>query len=109
MSLTLPVATMRITSGLREAEVALDAALLKQSQLLTEMIAARLADDGQGFIGQPEVMRIIKAQQSVTASANDLARVHGGLLEIGREKALIEDCPESRPIRGQADEPAVAA
>ena len=108
MAMTTPVATMRITSGLREAEAALDQALLKQSQLLTEMIAARLAHEGDAFIGQPEVMRVIKAQQSVTASANDLARVHGGLLEIGREVAFIEDCPEDGPIRGTADRAEVA-
>lgn len=99
MNMTQPVATMRLSSSIREAETALDEALLKQSQLLTEMVTARLNDDGPAFVGQVEIMRMIKAQQSVTASANDLARVHGGLLEIGREKSLIDDCPEDGPIR----------
>lgn len=99
MTMTTPVAAMRISSGIRDAEAALDEALLKQSQLLTEMITARLHDDGPAFVGQVEVMRLIKAQQAVTSSANDLARVHGGLLDIGREKSLIDDCPEDGPIR----------
>lgn len=99
MNMTQPIATMRISSSIREAETALDEALLKQSQLLTEMVTARLHDDGPAFVGQVEIMRMIKAQQAVTASANDLARVHGGLLEIGREKSLIDDCPEDGPIR----------
>jgi hypothetical protein len=98
MTMPFPVATMRISNGLREAEVALDAALLKHSQLLTEMITARMATDVSSTVGQTQVMRLIKAQQSITAAANDLARVHGGLLEIGREKSLIEDCPEKGPI-----------
>lgn len=99
MTMTIPVATLRISTGIRDAETALDHALLKQSQLLTEMISARMLDDGPAFVGQVEVMRLIKAQQSVTASANDLARIHGGLLDIGREKALIDDCPEDGPIK----------
>ena len=103
MSMTEQVATIRITNVLREAEAALDEALLKQSELLTEMINARLSSGGTSIIGQVEIMRLIKSQQSITASANNLSRVHGGLLEIGREKALIEDCPENGPIRGMAD------
>lgn len=100
MTMTIRVATMRITDGIRKAETALNQALLSQSQLLTEMVNARLLDSESGaFVGQVEVMRLIKAQQSVSASANDLARVHGGLLEIGREKAIIQDCPEDGPIR----------
>lgn len=99
MTMPFPVATMRITNGLREAEVALDAALLKQSQLLTELITVRLETDVPSSVGQTQVMRLIKAQQAITSAANDLARVHGGLLGIGREKALIEDCPEKAPIK----------
>lgn len=98
MTMPFPVATMRISNGLREAEVALDSALLKHSQLLTEMITARLETDTPSTVGQVQVMRLIKAQQSITAAANDLARVHGGLLDIGREKLLLEDCPEKGPI-----------
>ena len=101
MTITKQTASLRISSELRDAEEALDQALLAQSRLLTEMITARMETDADTFEGQAEIMRLIKAQQSVTASANDLARVHGGLLDIGREVAIIEDCPEPGPIRGE--------
>lgn len=101
MTMSPEVATLRITNVLRDAETAIDQALLSQSRLLTEMIAARLGTGETSILGQAEVMRLIKAQQSLTASATDLARVHGGLLEIAREKAIFEDCPEDGPMRGQ--------
>jgi hypothetical protein len=105
MTMSPEIAQIRISNVLRDAETALDQALLTQSRLLTEMITARLETGQPAVLGQAEIMRLIKAQQALTTSGNDLARVHGGLLEIGREKAMIEDCPENRPIRGdlQAD------
>ncbi|TIX50450.1 hypothetical protein [Alteraurantiacibacter aquimixticola] len=103
MTMTKKVATMRITDELREAEVAIDEALLRQSALLTELVRARMATEERNWVGQAEIMRLIKAQQAVTSSANDLARVHGGLLKIGQEKGLIEDCPEKGPIKGLSE------
>lgn len=103
MSMSVPVASMRIANELKEAEVALDRALLTQSRLLSEMLSARLAVNGEAFIGQAEVMRLLKAQQSVTASTNDLARVHGGLLQIGREKSYIDECPKDGRTNGLSD------
>ncbi len=99
MTMTPQIATMRITEELKHAETALDEALLRQSQLLTEMLRARMEAEQRNWIGQAEIMRLIKAQQSITASGNDLARVHGGLLDIGREKGLVDDCPENGPMR----------
>lgn len=99
MTMTTSVAAMRITSSLREAETALDQAMLKQAELMATMIKARLDADAEPFTGQAEIMRLLKAQQAITSSSNDLARVHGGMLEIGREKAVIDDCPEPGKMR----------
>lgn len=99
MTMTPSVATMRISTSLREAEEALDQALLKQAELMSAMVTARMATDEKAFTGQEQLMRLVKAQQSITASANDLARVHGGMLEIGREMGVIEECPDGGPMR----------
>ena len=101
MTMTPEVATMRITEELRRAEKSLDEALMRQSELLATMLTARMMASDEPFSGQAEILRLIKAQQAITASANDLARVHGGLLEIGRERNLIDECPEERRISGQ--------
>lgn len=99
MTMTPSIAALRIATCLKEAEAAIDQALLKQAQLMTALVTARMETDNPAFTGQEQLMRLVKAQQAITASANDLARVHGGMLEIGREMGLIEDCPEGGPMR----------
>lgn len=102
MTMTPSIATMRISSSLRDAEAALDDALLKQAELMTTLVAARMEADAAPFTGQEQLMRLVKAQQALTASANDLARVHGGMLEVGREMGVIDDCPEGGPMKPSA-------
>jgi hypothetical protein len=104
MRMTVPVAQMRITRDLREAEAALDEALLKQASLLVTMVAARRETGSEPFLGQEALMRLAKSQQTLLTAGGDLARVHGGLLEIGRERAdIVHDCPPNEPT-GSEDE-----
>lgn len=99
MTMTYPIATLRISSRLSAAEVALDEALLKQSELMSTLLVARLETGVAPFTGQEQLIRLVKAQQAITSSSNDLARVHGGMLKIGREIGLIDDCPEPGEIK----------
>jgi hypothetical protein len=97
--MTVPVAQMRITRDLREAEAALDEALLKQSALLSSMVAARRETGSEPFLGQEALMRLAKSQQTLLSAGGDLARVHGRLLDVQREKGVGEECPEDEKTR----------
>jgi hypothetical protein len=99
MSMTLPIAEMRITRDLRQAEAALDDALLKQTSLLASLITARREIGDKPFLAQAELMRLVKSQQTLLSASGDLARVHGGLKEIGREYGrVVHECPPNEPI-----------
>lgn len=102
MAMSPEIAQLRISRDLEEAEQALDTAILKQSSLMTTMIVAR-RDTGQNpFTGQATLMRLAKSTQTLVTAGGELARVHGGLLEIGRERGVIERCPPNEPMRGEA-------
>lgn len=109
MTMTIAVAQARIARELTDAETALNDALLKQSQLFSSMIAAR-RDVGAGhFTGQEILMRLNKAQQELLSSGGGLARVHNGLLGIGREVAgTSDDCPDDWRKIGHTPEAEVA-
>jgi hypothetical protein len=104
MSMTLAVAQIRIIHELREAEASLDEALLKQAKLFATLITARRETGTEPFVGHNELMRLVKSQRTLLSACSDLARVHGGLKEIGRERgAIIHDCPPNKPM-GVVDE-----
>lgn len=105
MTMNTVVAQMRITRELVEAENALNDALLKQSQLFSTMLAARRDIEIGQFTGQDVLMRLNKAQSDLLASGGGLARVHGGLLELGKEVGhVMDDCPDDWKKIGKADE-----
>ena len=96
MTMTTTVAHARLARELTDAETALDEALIRQSQLFTSMIVARRDVEVGQFTGQDVLMRLNKAQQELLSSGCGLARVHGRLLDIGREVGVLnEDCPIS--------------
>ena len=101
MPMTIPVAQMRITRDLRDAEAALDDALLKQTMLLASMITARRETGSEPFLGHETMLRLAKSQQTLLTAGGDLARVHGGLLEVQRETGVGAECPPNKPT-GQA-------
>ena len=85
MTMTTNVAQLRIEREVREAEEALNEALLRQSQLFTSMLAARRDIGTPVLTGQDALLRLSKSQQSLLTAGGDLARVHGRLAEIGAE------------------------
>jgi hypothetical protein len=99
MSMTVPVAQMRIARDISEAEKALDEALIRHSSLFTTMVAARRETGAAPFAGHEALMRLAKSQQALLEAGGNLARVHGSLLELQKEVCGNDDCPEEDPIR----------
>ncbi len=98
MKMSHDVAQMRIVRELRDAEEALDNALLRQSSLLTTMVEARRATGSNPFVGQEALLRLSKSQQTLLTAGGDLARVHANLLTIQADVLGFEDCPEGKPM-----------
>ncbi|MCB2067941.1 MAG: hypothetical protein KDE15_15025 [Erythrobacter sp.] len=93
MSMTKPVAQMRITNDLREAEAAIDNALLQQAKLLSTMVLARRETGSSPTMGHEAMLRLVKSQQTILTASGELARVHGSLLKIQSDVLGYEDCP----------------
>lgn len=98
--MTLSISQMRITRDLRAAEEALDEALIKNNALFGTLLVARQQTESTGpFSGHDVLLRLVKSQQTLLSAGSDLARVHGGLSQIGREMgAAVHDCPEDGPL-----------
>jgi hypothetical protein len=99
MSMTVPVAQMRIARDITEAEKALDEALIRQSSLFTTMVSARRETGAKPFVGHEALLRLVKSQQALLEAGGNLARVHGSLLELQKEVCGGDDCPEDDPVR----------
>lgn len=97
MSMTVPVARMRIARDITEAEKALDEALLRQSSLFTTMVSARKETGSDPFTGHEALLRLAKSQQALLEAGGNLARVHGQLLEVSKEVAGVDECPPNEP------------
>lgn len=98
MKMSFDVAQLRIVRELREAEDALDNALLRQSSLLTTMIEARRSTSSSPYTGQEALLRLTKSQQTLVSAGNELARVHSNLLKVQHDVLGYEECPEGGPI-----------
>lgn len=99
MPMSNSVAQLRISRGLREAELAVDEALLKQSALLSTLIKAR-QDTGAGpFTGHDALLRLSKSQLTLLSAGGELARVHSSLLKIQQDVLGYEACPKNMPMR----------
>lgn len=74
MSMTNPVARLRIARDRRKAEAALDGALLKQTGLLATLILAHRETASEPFLDQAELMRLVKSQQSLLSASGEHCR-----------------------------------
>ena len=97
MSMTVPVAQMRIARDISEAEKALDEALIRHSSLFTTMVSARLETGSEPFVGHEALLRLAKSQQALLEAGGNLARVHGSLLEVQKEVCGVDECPPNQP------------
>ena len=103
MSMTLPVAQLRIARDIRDAEDALNEALLKHSSLFTTIMTARQQTEAGPFAAHEALLRLAKTQQALLDAGGNLARVHGSLLDVSREMGVGDECPENEPR--EVDEP----
>ena len=78
MSMPLHVARTRISGDRRQAEAALDDALLKQTGSLATLITARRETASEPFLAQAELMRLVRSQQTLLSASGNLPRIHGG-------------------------------
>jgi hypothetical protein len=106
--MTPNVAQQRITRDLKEAEFALDEALLRQSRLLSTMVHARRETGVPPYTGQDALMRLVRSQAAMLNAGGELARVHGRLNAIQVEMVIGND-PKPTPAFGLSDFEAEAA
>lgn len=97
MSMSVPVAQMRIARDISAAEKALDEALIRHSSLFTTMVTARRETGSEPFAGHEALLRLAKSQQALLEAGGNLARVHGSLLEVQKEVCGADECPENEP------------
>lgn len=71
MTMTRPASHLRIARDTGRAEAALDGALLKQTGLLATLITTRRATASEPFLGQSELMRLVKSQQTLLSGITD--------------------------------------
>ena len=100
MSMTVPVAQLRIARDINEAERALDEALIRHSSLFTTMVSARRETGSDPFVGHEALLRLARSQQALLDAGGDLARVHGSLLEVQKEVCGAEECPPDEKTGG---------
>lgn len=88
---------LRITRDLHEAEAALDEALIRQANLLATMVRARRETAVGPFTGQEALLRLAASQKAILDASGEMARVHGKLLDLGREmgSGVADDCPST--------------
>ena len=87
MSMTVPVAQLRIARDIRQAEDALNEALLRHSSLFTTMVSARRETDAGAFVGHEALLRLAKSQQA--------------LLDVQREMGVGDECPDEGEPTGR--------
>ena len=73
MSMALPAAGPRHNGNLRQADAALDGALLKQTGLLASLITGRGETGSAPLLGHAELMRLVKSQQTLLSATPDRA------------------------------------
>ena len=78
--MTVPVAQMRISRDMTEAERALDEALIRHSSLFTTMVSARRETASGPAVGHEALLRLARSQQALLEAGADLhAREESGV------------------------------
>ncbi len=109
MSMSVPVAQLRIARDVREAEAALNEALLRQASLFSTMVEARQETGSDPFLGHEALLRLARSQQSLLEAGGNLARVHSQLLDVQQETCGAEECPPDEPREGGGSSGLLAA
>jgi len=86
----------RLREDVPAAERTIDDALIAISSLMTSAVTARRDTDGvPATRGHVAIRRIAKVQNALIDASGDVMRIHGELVEIGRETAGydLHECP----------------
>lgn len=89
--------TARLQERVPAAERTIDDALIAVSSLMTSAVAARRDTDGvPATKGHATIRRIARVQSALIDASGDVMRIHGELVEIGRETAGydLHECPK---------------
>jgi hypothetical protein len=100
MTMTVPVAQLRIARDIRKAEAALNETLRYYSSIISTVATARLDTEVGAFAAQEALLRLTKSQQALLDAGGNLARVHGSLLDVQRELGVGDECPPNEPREG---------
>lgn len=95
MTKNAPLLAARLQREVPTAEAKIDEAIIALSSLMASMVTARRETAVPASTGQATILRLAKAQMSLVRVSNEVLRVHGELLDIGREMGSfdIRDCP----------------
>lgn len=96
MSKEISFAAARLERDVAAAEGGVDDALIAVSSLTTSVVTARRDIIGvPATSGHATIRRLAKAQMALVDVSGDILRVHGDLVQIGRETAGydLHECP----------------
>ena len=96
MSIEVNLTAARLARDVPAAETRIDDALIAVSSLMASVVAARRDTTGVPTTkGHAAIQRIMKAQVALVTVSSDIYRVHGDLVDIGRERAGydLHECP----------------
>ena len=97
MSLTVTSATARLVREMGASEASIADALVTSAALLhTAALARRAFPDAPAAKAQATLLHLSKMVASLIEAQNEALRVHGQLLDIGREMGATErpTCPD---------------
>jgi len=86
----------RLVRDVPAAEIRIDDALIAISSLMASVVTARRDTLGVPAIrGHATIQRLMKAQMALVDVSGDILRVHGDLVDIGRETGGydLHECP----------------
>lgn len=99
MSLTINTATARLIREMGASEKTISDALVAATSLMhTAALAQHEIDDAPAIKAQSALLHLNKMVTGLLEARGEAMRVHGQLLDIGREMAATEVwfCPESK-------------
>ncbi len=101
MSLNLDTATVRLAREIGASENAIADALVAAASLMhTAVLAQREVADAPVMKTQAALLHLNKLLSDLIAARGEAMRVHGQLVEIGREMAATE-IPYCPPVEGK--------
>lgn len=103
MSYQIKIASDQIKRDVPLTENSIDQALIAVSNLMSTLVQARMDTGVPAATGQVAVRRLAKAQMALVEASSDVLRVHGELLKVGRECAVLDVHEECPPAQASAD------